>query len=164
MTLLPVGFAEPRQSPAALVVSYTALSPLPRSLEAVCSLWHCPAGHPGWALPTTVPWGVRTFLDACAPRSPGRLVRPPGYAAPTIRPVSVLPSLRCQEAHDGNHVSCSENDDCLCSRPIGDRDCHPRRGCRVPKASKICMQFNARARLRMPANGFAWERCLLPPR
>jgi len=92
LTLLPVGFAEPRQSPAALVVSYTALSPLPRSLEAVCSLWHCPAGHPGWALPTTVPCGVRTFLDACAPRSPGRLVRRSGYAAPTIDPVSVLPS------------------------------------------------------------------------
>lgn len=31
---------------------------------AVCFLWHCPAGHPGWALPTTVLFGVRTFLDA----------------------------------------------------------------------------------------------------
>ena len=26
------------------------------------SLWHCPAGHPGWVLPTTVLCGVRTFL------------------------------------------------------------------------------------------------------
>ena len=33
------------------------------SEEAVCSLWHFPAGHPGWALPTTVLCGVRTFLD-----------------------------------------------------------------------------------------------------
>jgi hypothetical protein len=30
---------------------------------AVCFLWHCPAGHPGWALPTTVLYGVRTFLS-----------------------------------------------------------------------------------------------------
>ena len=29
---------------------------------AVCFLWHCPAGHPGWALPTTLPCGARTFL------------------------------------------------------------------------------------------------------
>ncbi len=29
---------------------------------AVCSLWHFPAGHPGWALPTTLLCGVRTFL------------------------------------------------------------------------------------------------------
>ena len=33
------------------------------SEEAVFSLWHFPAGHPGWALPTTVLCGVRTFLD-----------------------------------------------------------------------------------------------------
>jgi len=31
---------------------------------AVCSLWHCPAGCPGWVLPTTSPCGARTFLDA----------------------------------------------------------------------------------------------------
>ncbi len=65
LTLLRVGFAEPRRSPAALVVSYTTVSPLPPGSrrEAVCSLWHCPAGCPGWALPTTLPCGVRTFLD-----------------------------------------------------------------------------------------------------
>ena len=39
---------------------FTLTSGLP---EAVCFLWHCPAGHPGWALPTTVLCGVRTFLD-----------------------------------------------------------------------------------------------------
>jgi uncharacterized membrane protein YfcA len=45
---------------------------------AVCSLWHCPAGHPGLLLATTLPCGVRTFLDEPSwgpPRSPGRLVR-----------------------------------------------------------------------------------------
>jgi hypothetical protein len=37
-------------------------------LEAVCFLWHCPAGHPGWALPTTLLCGVRTFLDGALRR------------------------------------------------------------------------------------------------
>ena len=32
LALLPVGFAEPQRSPAALVVSYTTVSPLPRGL------------------------------------------------------------------------------------------------------------------------------------
>ena len=63
LVLLRVGFAEPPQSPGVLVVSYTAVSPLPPSPAAVCSLWHFPAGHPGWALPTTLPCGVRTFLS-----------------------------------------------------------------------------------------------------
>jgi hypothetical protein len=33
-----------------------------RNDGAVCFLWHCPAGHPGSALPTTLPCGARTFL------------------------------------------------------------------------------------------------------
>src|SRR6202522_855718 len=73
LTLLRVGFTEPPQSPAALVVSYTAVSPLPRWRGAVCFLWHCPAGHPGSALPTTLPCGARTFL---AGRTPGATARP----------------------------------------------------------------------------------------
>ena len=52
-------------------------------MAAVCSLWHCPAGHPGWVLPTALPYGARTFLDARprrrlrrrTPRSPGQLLR-----------------------------------------------------------------------------------------
>src|SRR5215218_3078279 len=40
---------------------------------AVCFLWHCPAGHPGWALPTTLPCGARTFLGTGEP-----VTRPPG--------------------------------------------------------------------------------------
>ena len=31
-------------------------------MKAVSSLWHCPAGHPGWLLATTLPFEVRTFL------------------------------------------------------------------------------------------------------
>ena len=66
LVLLQVGFADPCRSPGTLVVSYTAVSPLPEPwrtrVPAVCSLWHCPAGHPGWVLPTTLPCGARTFL------------------------------------------------------------------------------------------------------
>ena len=32
--------------------------------SAVCFLWHCPAGHPGSVLPTTLPCGARTFLGS----------------------------------------------------------------------------------------------------
>jgi len=62
--LLRVGFTEPPGSLRALVVSYTTVSPLPpgRCPAAVCFLWHCPAGRPGSALPTTLPCGARTFL------------------------------------------------------------------------------------------------------
>jgi hypothetical protein len=36
--------------------------PAEAGLEAVCSLWHCPADHSGWLLATTLPCGARTFL------------------------------------------------------------------------------------------------------
>src|SRR4051794_32573441 len=61
-TLLRAGFAEPTRSPGSLVVSCTTVSPLPERAQAVCSLWHCPAGCPGWVLPTALPFGARTFL------------------------------------------------------------------------------------------------------
>src|SRR5262249_47966823 len=60
-----MGFAEPPGLPRVLVRSYRTVSPLPvraRSPSAVCFLWHFPAGHPDWALPSIVPYGVRTFL------------------------------------------------------------------------------------------------------
>ena len=75
LTLLRVGFTEPPQSPAALVVSYTTFSPLPPDQvatwnpAAVCFLWHFPAGHPGSALPTTLPCGARTFLGGSGMRN-----------------------------------------------------------------------------------------------
>ncbi len=83
LTLLRVGFTEPPQSPAALVVSYTTVSPLPLRWRAgaVCFLWHCPAGHPGSALPTTLPCGARTFLTGLAPGATARPTHPcSGYA------------------------------------------------------------------------------------
>jgi len=43
--------------------------PYPRAgAGAVCFLWHYPAGHPGSALPTTLPCGARTFLTGARPR------------------------------------------------------------------------------------------------
>ena len=51
---------------------------------AVFSLWHCPAGRPGWVLPTTPPCGVRTFLGTVAGTATVQPARPPhrpGYAA-----------------------------------------------------------------------------------
>jgi hypothetical protein len=43
---------------------------------AVCFLWHCPAGHPGSALPTTLPCGARTFLTGLAPGATARPTHP----------------------------------------------------------------------------------------
>jgi len=83
LTLLRVGFTEPPQSPAALVVSYTTVSPLPPTSDAgaVCFLWHCPAGRPGSALPITLPCGARTFLTGPAPGAAARPTHPrSGYA------------------------------------------------------------------------------------
>src|SRR4029453_16321190 len=40
--------------------------------SAVCSLWHFPAGHPDWALPSTLPCGVRTFLGPVTANGPAR--------------------------------------------------------------------------------------------
>ena len=57
----------------------------PHGDRAVCSLWHCPAGRPGWALPTTLPCGVRTFLGGhiAAPDAAARPARPtPTLARP----------------------------------------------------------------------------------
>ena len=48
---------------------------------AVCFLWHYPAGHPGSALPTTLPCGARTFLTGLAPGATARPTHPrSGYA------------------------------------------------------------------------------------
>jgi len=59
------------------------LTSVPDGTEAVCFLWHCPAGHPGSALPTTLPCGARTFLDG--PRMVHR-DRPADSPGPMIRP------------------------------------------------------------------------------
>src|SRR5205823_6168917 len=87
LTLLRVGFTEPPGSPRALVVSYTTVSPLPARTPAVCSLWHCPAGHPGLPLATTLPFGARTFLGSAVRRRRGRPAGAGGPAPPPGHPV-----------------------------------------------------------------------------
>ncbi len=57
---------------------FTLASGMP---EAVCSLWHFPAGHPGWPLATVLLCGARTFLDPLT--SQRYRGRPVGSSAPT---------------------------------------------------------------------------------
>ncbi len=98
LALLRVGFTEPPRSPGVLVGSYPTVSPLPsRYGPAVCFLWHCPAGHPGLPLATTLPCGVRTFLgdgpepvDATARSTrPSRPHPNDGPAAPISTPPTI---------------------------------------------------------------------------
>jgi hypothetical protein len=65
--LLQVGFTEPAPSPGPLVRSYRTVSPLPAAAVsgrplAVCFLLHFPWARAPWGLPSTLPYGVRTFL------------------------------------------------------------------------------------------------------
>src|SRR4051795_5987848 len=78
------------------VVSYTAVSPLPVRALAVCSLWHCPAGHPGSLLTTTLPCGARTFL--------GGEVSPTDATAQPTRPSSRQPTGLQAQQDGGDHV------------------------------------------------------------
>jgi hypothetical protein len=67
--------------------------------SAVCSLWHFPAGHPDWALPSALPCGVRTFLGRVTSRArtrpSGRLATSAIVAAPggpcRRRPLNSVP-------------------------------------------------------------------------
>src|SRR4051812_440802 len=90
LTLLRARFTQQAWSPRPLVVSYTTVSPLPRRCVrdvAVCFLLHLLSGCPGWALPTALLCGARTFLGILAddatvlPTHSGRPVyRAPGRA------------------------------------------------------------------------------------
>jgi len=87
LALLRVGFAEPPGSPRALVRSYRTVSPLPgsaqRARQAVCSLWHFPAGRPDWPLASTLPCGAPTFLSRPVARA--HRGHPAGSPAPFSR-------------------------------------------------------------------------------
>jgi hypothetical protein len=86
LTLLRVGFTEPPQSPAALVVSYTAVSPLPRVLDA----------------------GRSVFCGTVPRVTPGRRYRPPcpvepGPSSPGLSPAR--PPGRLTHAQDTPNVT-----------------------------------------------------------
>jgi hypothetical protein len=66
--------AAPVARPA--VSSYLTVSPLPVPRRAIGGLFSVAlsAGRPAWVLPSTLPCGVRTFLDTEVPRPPGQLL------------------------------------------------------------------------------------------
>ena len=73
---------------------FTLATRASRRRSAVCSLWHCPAGHPGRSLTGTLPCGARTFLGG----HEFRRVRPDGScsAAASPRRRTFLSDARCR--------------------------------------------------------------------
>ena len=70
LALLREGFTKPAPSPGPLVGSYPTFSPSPAAALSSESnsgrfpfLRHFPSGLPAWALPSSLPCGVRTFLE-----------------------------------------------------------------------------------------------------
>src|SRR5581483_7435247 len=109
LALLRVGFTEPPGSPRALVRSYRTVAPLPVRRpapvdrprpwpSAVSFLWHCPAGRPDWVLPSTLPYGVRTFLGPVVPVRGRPAGSPPGSMLPAGRPEQRLSALSGAQA------------------------------------------------------------------
>lgn len=49
--------------PGELLPHPFTLAARPFDGEAVCFLWHFPSRHRDWALPSTLPYGARTFLS-----------------------------------------------------------------------------------------------------
>ena len=72
---------------------------------AVCSLWHCPAGRPGWPLATALLCGARTFLDLPVPQE--YRGRPVGSSAQCTlsspEPARLLSGASCGS---GNNYEC----------------------------------------------------------
>src|SRR3974390_2918208 len=82
LTLLQVGFTEPPQSPAALVVSYTAVSPLPR-----------------------VPDAGRSVFCGTVPRvTPGRRYRPPCPVEPGPSSPGSKPGATARPTHPPHRI------------------------------------------------------------
>ncbi len=77
---------------------------------AVCFLWHFPAGCPGWALPTTLPCGVRTFLDPVASAAITRPTRPrSGYGIDHVCRVAMREQLSQKHPRCPPHLGRSWN-------------------------------------------------------
>ena len=67
LDLAPGGACKPRKSPCMLVRSYRTVSALPVNSgakpSAVCFLLHFPSPRDAWFSPSTLPYGVPTFLN-----------------------------------------------------------------------------------------------------
>ncbi len=73
--------------------------------SAVCSLLRCPAGRPDWVLPSTVPCGVRTFLEPVPPRD-GPAHGHPADSLPrtSLRRVAAGPGGRTRTEEPAEHA------------------------------------------------------------
>ena len=99
----------------------------PADAGAVCFLWHCPAGHPGSALPTTLPCGARTFLTGLAPGATARPTHPcSGYSGPSgvpadrpSAPPPAEPSLLLRRASPCDRREGFRHSGTACTRPYG---------------------------------------------
>ncbi len=68
LVLLRVGFTVPvcyQTRGALLPHHFTLTTHVLRHRSAVCSLLHWPSAHAAQALPGTLPYGARTFLQSC---------------------------------------------------------------------------------------------------
>ena len=98
---------------------------------AVCSLWHCPAGRPGWPLATALLCGARTFLDPrVAPRYRGR---PVGSSAPSTLPPRPPRRSRPRRFRRLRHSRLRRLNDSAAHRPAG-----PRRRPAAPRIRYPC--------------------------
>jgi len=70
LALHRAGFTRPprRRDAGALLPHHFTFACAPEGAIGRMFLWHFPAGFPGWALPTALPCGVRTFLEGYLPR------------------------------------------------------------------------------------------------
>ena len=104
-----------------------AVQPKP---EAVCFLWHYPAGHPGSVLPTTLPCGARTFLTG--PRGPAR---PPGRLTRNVR-IQRRARFRSQLMCVGAESSAPLRSMPLTQVVRGDRESRAQARARCPRAGR----------------------------
>ncbi len=127
------------------------LTPRPERREAVCFLWHCPAGHPGSALPTTLPYGVRTFLTSpirlsatARPTHPGSKHTPTTHGLGRSRPECLARHLTAGQALTRYFSSAGWAG--LARRR--------RRGCSARRSRTVCLRRTC----------FRWSCCRTPKR
>ncbi len=106
LALLREGFTKPALSPGPLVGSYPTFSPLPLPQMGGGRspfLWHFPSGHPAWALPSSLPCGVRTFLrrEQHARDHPAGSLHTPLYETGPSRETFRRGETECVGGHPG---------------------------------------------------------------
>ena len=138
--LLRVGFAVPTSRLAAGELLPHRFTLTARAASAaVYFLWHFPSGRPHWALPSTLPYGARTFLrcglSALHPRSPSRSTHSQGKEGAVFR----APGSLSHTWHTGATAS------------------FQRRWRSLPHCSHWTRPSSARSRFRMPWGRVRWQ-------